>query len=90
MYFVYMLFSEKLGKFYTGYSQDISSRLKQHNRGLVPFTARGIPWELVYYGAFTYKEDALREEKFLKTGKGRERRGYLLERYIQERRNKRS
>jgi predicted GIY-YIG superfamily endonuclease len=33
---------------------------------------------LVFYEAFVQKADATREEKFLKTDKGRERRKYLL------------
>lgn len=79
MYYVYILYSKKLNKFYIGYTENIKRRVKEHNQGNSKFTTNGIPWVVVYYEAFMYKEDAEREEKFLKTGKGRERKKYLLE-----------
>jgi len=55
-----------------------------HNRGKALFTSRGIPWRLIYYEAFMEKKDALREEEFLKTGKGRERRKFLLSNFLEK------
>ena len=83
MNFVYILYSDKLKKFYTGYTADVFARLKQHNSGETPYTSRGKPWELVYYAWFPTKKDALEEEKFLKSGKGRERRSFLLKSWIE-------
>jgi putative endonuclease len=82
MYFVYILYSSKLNNFYTGLTQNISKRVKQHNNKEVPFTSMGRPWQLVYYEVFINKSDAINEEKFLKTGKGRERRRFLLKNFI--------
>ncbi|MCF2496131.1 GIY-YIG nuclease family protein [Dyadobacter chenhuakuii] len=45
---VYVLFSDSLGKFYVGQTQDLDSRLRRHNEGRVNFTAKGIPWKLVH------------------------------------------
>jgi len=78
MYYVYILFSKKLNKKYIGSTTDLLTRLKEHNSGKSNFSSKGIPWELIYYEAFLNKTDALREEKFLKTGKGRERIKYLF------------
>lgn len=39
---------------------------------------------LVYYEAFLSKSDALREEKFLKSGKGKERVKYLFKDNMEE------
>jgi putative endonuclease len=78
MYYVYILFSEKLGKKYIGRTDDLRSRIKEHNRGDSSFTNRGIPWKLIYYEAFILKKDASKEELFLKSGQGRERLKYLL------------
>ena len=44
----------------------------------MPFTAKANDWNLIYYEALISKEDAYAEEKFLKTGKGRERLKFLL------------
>lgn len=82
MYYTYILFSEKLNKFYIGSTSDLRTRLKDHNDGKSVFTSQGKPWKLVYYEAFCEKQDALNEEKFLKTGQGREKRKYLLNIYL--------
>ena|SRR3989344_8461026 len=77
-YYVYVLYSAKLGKRYIGLTNDLKRRLAQHNSKGSKFTATGQPWILMHYQAFIAKEDAQREERFLKTGKGRDRLGYLL------------
>lgn len=79
MYYVYIIYSEKLKKRYIGYSTDLRQRLQYHNDGRSPFTSKGVPWKLVYYEAFMYETDARREELFLKTGQGRERLKRLLQ-----------
>lgn len=78
MYYVYVLFSTKLSRRYIGSTADLRKRLKEHNSGKSIFSAKGIPWRIIYYEAFLNKKDALKEEKFLKTGKGRERIKYLF------------
>jgi len=78
MYYVCMLKSKKLNKEYIGSTSDLRERIKRHNLGRSKFTSKGTPWELLYYEAFVSKKDALREEKFLKTRKGRERLKYLF------------
>ena len=82
MYYTYILYSKKLKKSYIGCTSDLRRRLKEHNDGKTSYTSHGIPWMLIYYEAFLEKEDAVREEKFLKTGKGRERRKILLATFI--------
>lgn len=78
MYYVYILRSDSLGKLYKGSTEDLCERVKRHNSGKVKSTKSGKPWELVYDEAFKSKRDALREEIFLKSGKGRERIKCLL------------
>jgi putative endonuclease len=78
MYYVYILQSEKNKRLYKGVTNDLKRRLKEHNSGSVPFTKTLKPWKLIYYEAFSNKEDATREEKFLKSGKGRDRIKWLL------------
>ena len=72
MYFIYVLYSKVANRFYTGYTKNIDKRLKHHNLGLNRWSRRGIPWELVYSEDYKTKKEALRRERFLKTGKGRE------------------
>lgn len=42
-YFVYILKSEKDKKLYTGYTNDLKKRLKDHNAGVVTSTKYRIP-----------------------------------------------
>ena len=45
---VYILFSEKLGKYYVGSTEDVEKRILAHNEGLSKFTSLGIPWKQVH------------------------------------------
>ena len=78
MYYVYVLYSKQENKLYKGSCGNLKTRFHQHKNGLVRSTKSIADWELVYYQAFVNKTDSIREEKFLKTGKGRERLKYLL------------
>ena len=71
MYFVYVLFSEKLNKRYIGSSQDAEKRLREHNLGKSKFTKSGIPWKLIYKESFPTNLEARKRELFLKSGVGR-------------------
>jgi len=77
MYYTYILFSEKDGKNYTGYTQDLKLRFEKHNAGKVESTKHRRPLKLIYYEACLDKEDALRREKYLKSHYGRQ---YLAKR----------
>ena len=78
MYYVYILYSKKLNKKYIGRTVNLKKRVGEHNRGKTDFTRTGLPWLLIYYQVFSHEKDAVAEELFLKTGKGRERLKYLL------------
>jgi len=71
MYYTYVLISLKDQKLYTGYTNDLKSRLKEHNNGTVESTKNRIPFELVYYEACLDKNKAIKREKYFKTGFGR-------------------
>jgi putative endonuclease len=71
MYYVYILFSEKDGKLYTGHTPDLKVRLKKHQEGFVFATKNRRPLKLIYYEAYLKLIDAKRREKYLKGGKGK-------------------
>ncbi|HAM95534.1 hypothetical protein A2W39_00155 [Candidatus Azambacteria bacterium RIFCSPHIGHO2_01_46_10] len=79
MYYVYILKSDKNHKLYKGFTNDLKRRIKEHNSGNSNFTRNNGPWKLIYYEAFFSEINARREEKFLKSGKGKERIKYLLQ-----------
>jgi len=69
---VYILKSLSSGKLYTGQTSDLSKRLHSHNYGLSPYTKGRGPWQLLYSEEFETRSMAIKREKFLKSGKGRE------------------
>ena len=71
-YTVYILYSETTSGYYTGYSANISKRIKQHNDGLTPSTKGKGPWKIVYTEIYQNKRDALKRERFLKKQKNRD------------------
>jgi putative endonuclease len=74
MFYVYVIYSEKTGQKYTGFTSDLENRLKQHNEGGFKgsYTNGKGPWVLVYSEVFDNRIDALKREKYLKTGVGRD------------------
>ncbi|HEY5124342.1 MAG TPA: GIY-YIG nuclease family protein [Ignavibacteria bacterium] len=70
-YFVYILLSKKDGNFYTGYTSNLSERIKEHNSGKVNSTKNRNPLELIYFEGCLNQEDALHREKYLKTTYGK-------------------
>ena len=71
-HYVYMLISQKdKTRHYTGMTADLESRLKAHNAGQVPHTAKYRPWVMETAIAFRSREKATAFEKYLKSHSGR-------------------
>ena len=69
---VYVLFSKKYDRTYTGYTSNLIERFKSHNfLGKKGFTIRYRPWLVVLVEPFTTKIEAKKREAFLKSGHGR-------------------
>ena len=71
MFYSYILKSKKDGKLYTGYTNNLRKRFKQHNDGKSTYTKGRGPYELIYYEACLEEEDARSRELYLKSGKGK-------------------
>lgn len=71
MFYVYLLQSIKDKHFYTGYTNDLQKRVKEHNEGLTNSTKSRRPLKLIYYEAYLNRWDAMKREKYLKTGMGK-------------------
>ena len=71
-YNVYILQSEKEpGRFYTGITTDLDSRLHSHNSGQVSYTTKYKPWRIKTTVAFTDPNKTRDFEKYLKSSTGR-------------------
>ncbi len=71
MWFTYILYSEKIDRYYVGYTDDIAWREERHNLGWGKYTRRGIPWKLVYHERYNTRVEAMRREKEIKRKKSR-------------------
>lgn len=57
---------------YTGSSENPEERLQsKHNKGKVSYTKGRMPWKIVYKEAYKTRGEAVKRERFLKSGQGR-------------------
>ena len=85
MWFVYVLKSLRNGHLYTGYTSSVIRRLKEHNSKIGgEYTSKNAPFKLLFYEAYLNKKDAIKAEKFFKSGYGREVLKDKLENYLKE------
>lgn len=83
MYYVYILQSIKFpNQFYTGFTEDLNQRLRDHNEGKSKHTAKFKPWKLQFYSALCSKEKAFEFEKYLKSASGIAFRNKRLHSYL--------
>jgi putative endonuclease len=71
MFCVYIIFSEKLNKFYIGTTDDFEKRLFEHNNGLnaKSFSFRGRPWTKHFVIDHLTSKTAYAIEKHIKSMK---------------------
>jgi putative endonuclease len=74
-YWVYILQNEITGKLYKGQTSDLDNRLKRHNSdetGSMRYTYKQKgSWRLIYSEKHPTRSEAMKREKFLKSGQGR-------------------
>ncbi|MBI5357374.1 GIY-YIG nuclease family protein [Candidatus Saccharibacteria bacterium] len=71
MFKVYVLTNQS-GTRYVGQTKDIDKRIVAHNTNMSRYTKNKGPWKLVYSEDFETRSEAMKREKYFKTGKGRE------------------
>ncbi|GMQ34583.1 hypothetical protein Ataiwa_28560 [Algoriphagus taiwanensis] len=65
-YWVYILYSERLDKYYVGQTSDLVKRVERHNEGKGGFTRTGLPWGLIYSTLCNSRGEAMVLEKKIK------------------------
>ncbi|MBL7842810.1 MAG: GIY-YIG nuclease family protein [Cyclobacteriaceae bacterium] len=75
----YILYSSTAGKYYVGHTtEDLGERLRKHNSHHKGFTGKFNDWQVVYYEAFTTKEEAYKREREVKSWKSKKRVEHLI------------
>jgi putative endonuclease len=72
-FYVYIIYSASLDKYYVGQTSHVENRLAFHNdllRNRI-WTKRGIPWELQCSVGFRSRSEAMRAERLFKSKKSR-------------------
>jgi len=52
--------------------ENLEDRLRRHNSGDSKATRHGLPWALVHSESFSNRAEAVRKERYYKTGRGRD------------------
>jgi putative endonuclease len=79
-----VLISKKDKEFYIGFTKNLEKRFEEHGKGLIASTAHRRPLKLIYYEVCLNENDAIRREKYFKTGFGRRFLRNRIKTYIAE------
>ena len=82
MFYTYILKSLKNSNLYTGSTNDLRKRFKEHNSGKSGYTKSRGPYKLIYYECCDNEQDARAREKYLKTGMGKRYIKNRLKRFL--------
>jgi putative endonuclease len=66
-YYTYIIRSLKDGKYYYGSCDNLSNRLKKHNKGDIKSTKGRRPFVVHYSERYPTRSDAFRREKYFKS-----------------------
>jgi putative endonuclease len=78
IFFVYIIYSPLLDKYYVGYTSDLEKRLFEHNSGISEFTSQKADWQLKYTEEFPDRASAMKREKEIKKKKSRKYIEWLI------------
>ena len=82
MFYTYVIKSKQDNRWYTGSTNDLRKRFKEHSDGRVLSTRRRGPFDLIYYEACLNEQDARQREKYLKSGPGKRYLHNRLKRFL--------
>ena len=66
-YYVYILYSASLNKYYVGSTEDVYSRLEKHLQNHKGFTGKAKDWILKYTETYNSKSESIKREFQIKT-----------------------
>jgi putative endonuclease len=78
MFFVYILYSTEIDRYYIGQTENIEARIKSHETGISPFTSIAKDWKLVYFEEYKNRTEAIKREIAIKKKKSRKYIEWLI------------
>jgi len=70
-FYLYILKSEKSGRYYVGQTDDLEERVRYHNSNYSKALRNRGPWKLLYSEAYESRSEAVRREREIKRQKDR-------------------
>ncbi len=62
LFYIYIIYSKNLQRYYVGSTEAVEKRLQEHNAGKSRSTRAGAPWELIYTESFSTRSEAMLHE----------------------------
>ena len=79
---VYIIYSKKSNRNYTGYTSHLIQRFHSHNIFGKDSTRLYRPWLVIHVEFFESKTEALKREKYFKSGRGSIKKNEIIKEYI--------
>jgi len=77
-YYLYIIYSKKLDRYYVGHTEGLQKRIVQHNSGISEFTSSASDWAIVHSEEFASRELARSREMAIKKKKSRKYIAWLI------------
>ena len=71
MFYIYIIYSKDVDKYYVGQTDNIEERLVSHRSGISKYTSIANDWILVHAESFETRNEAIRRENEIKKKKSR-------------------
>ena len=81
-YVVYILYSKRSNRNYTGMTTNLIQRFHSHNEFGQDSTRLYRPWVVVHVEFFITKVEASRKETYFKSGRGSEKKNQIIKAYV--------
>src|SRR5438067_1097623 len=78
MFTVYIIYSNRINRYYVGYSADIQKRLAEHNTSISDFTAKTNDWQLKYTEIFSIRQPVINIKSEINNKKSRKYIEWLI------------
>ncbi|MCB0371726.1 MAG: GIY-YIG nuclease family protein [Muricauda sp.] len=77
-FFVYIIYSESVDRYYVGHCQNLEDRMGRHNGGRSKYTKMATDWEEKYTESFSTRGEAMIREREIKKKKSRKYIEFLI------------
>ena len=78
MFYIYIIYSKKVDRYYVGQTENVEERLISHSEGISKYTSISDDWKLVYTELFETRNESIHRENEIKKKKSRKYIEWLI------------